>query len=721
MGSLMDAVRRLIALPAGRRGKWVVVVAWLIVAAVAGPVGGKLSSVAKNDQSSYLPGNAESTQVLDLITRFPSGQTLPAVIVAERSSGTTAADRAALTADAAGIDSTVTGLTTRTGAPVASADGRALLLSVPLDGRLDGDQVKTAVAALRGIVRGAPAGLDVKVGGIGGVTADEIDAFGGIDGTLLIATLLIVVVILLVTYRSPVLWLAPLVAVGIAYSTAQAVVYELAAHAGLVVSGESQGILTVLIFGAGTDYALLLIARYREELTRHTDRHDAMTTSLLRAAPAIIASGTTVTLGLLCLFASTLASDRGLAPVGAAGIVCTLAALGTLLPALLAIFGRYLFWPFTPRAGQSPDPMRSVWGRAGVRIQARPRSVWIGSTALLGVLILGLFSYKAGLSNDQAFRTAPESVVADQVIAAHFAAGASNPSDVIAGAAQADAVLAATRSTPGVVSASVVERSGDLVRIEATLGAENDTQPAFDIVDALRARVHAVPGAAAIVGGESAITLDVENAAVHDRIVVMPLILLVVLVVLGLLLRSVVAPVLLVVSVVVSFLAALGGSAFLFTHVFGFAGSDQTLPLLGFVFLVALGVDYNIFLMSRVREETERHGTRRGVLIGLATTGGVITSAGIVLAATFSALGLLPLVFLTEIGVLVAFGVLLDTLVVRSVLVPALVTDVGSRVWWPSRLVREEGRDTEPGPAWAAPAAEALDATTPQQQASHRR
>jgi putative drug exporter of the RND superfamily len=689
----MTVLRRLLAFPAHRRGKWVVLIIWLAVAAIAGPLSGKLTSVVKNDQSSYLPGNAEATRVIDEIQRFPSGQTLPAVVVAERTGGVTQQDRDALLDMAQRTEAGVEGLRGQVQGPIPATDGKALLLVVPINGKLDGEQVRSAVEKLRGIVRtAAPAGLTAKVGGIGGITADEIGAFGGIDSTLLLATLVIVIVVLLATYRSPVLWAIPLIAVGISYTLATAVVYELAAHAGLVVSGESQGILTVLIFGAGTDYALLLVARYREELTRHDDRHEAMATALRRVSPAVLASASTVVLGLLCLFAATLASDRGLAPVGAAGIVCTFAALVTLLPALLAIFGRFLFWPFIPHPGRTPDPMRSAWGRVGGRIMSNSRPVWIGATLVLVALCFGLLSFKGGLSNDEAFRNPPDSILADRIVDAHFPAGAGNPADIVAGAAQEQQVLGVVRATPGVSSAQVGDRAEGFVRIQATLADTNGTQPAFDTVERLRARVHAIPGANALVGGESAIILDVQSAAVRDREIVMPLILTVVLLVLMLLLRAVLAPLLLVASVVLSFLAALGGSSLLFTHVFHFAGADQTLPLLGFVFLVALGVDYNIFLMSRVREETVRHGTRRGTLIALATTGGVITSAGVVLAATFSALGLLPLVFLTEIGVLVAFGVLLDTLLVRSVLVPALVGDIGARVWWPSRLsqVKEE-------------------------------
>ena len=684
----MNLLRRVALLPANRRGKWVVVVVWLVIAGVAGPIGGKLSSVVKNDQASYLPGQAESTKVLSEVNKFPSGQTLPAVVIAERGGGITDADRAAVAGMSARVTAAVAVLRDAATAPVPSKDGQALIFIVPLRGDLDGPAVMDAIKIVRGIARAAPSGLAVKVGGIAGITADEIGAFGGIDGTLLIATLLIVVVILLITYRSPVLWVVPLLAVGIAYTIAQAVIYELAQHAGLVVSGESQGILTVLIFGAGTDYALLLIARYREELTRHHDKHEAMAIALRRALPAVLASASTVVLGLLCLFAATLNSDRGLGPVGAMAVLCTFAVLVTALPALLTLFGRRIFWPFRPVAGQTPDPLRSVWGRTGTRIAAHPRPVWIVST--LALVVLGMFTLtlKTGLTNDQAFRTPPDSVAADVLVAAHFPAGVSNPADIVASAANAPEVLAAAVSTPGIASVRVAESGGGLVRIEATLTDANGTAVAFDTINALRSRVHAVPGANAMVGGESAIELDVENAAVRDREIVMPLILLVVFVVLSLLLRALLAPLLLIASVVLSYFAALGGAAILFNHVFNFAGIDQTLPLLGFVFLVALGVDYNIFLMSRVKEETATQGTHRGVLIGLATTGGVITSAGIVLAATFSALGLLPLVFLTEIGVLVAFGVLIDTLIVRSVLVPALVIDIGDRVWWPRWVTR---------------------------------
>ena len=687
---------RLAAWPCGRRTKYVVLAFWILVIAVTGPLSSKLMGAEKNDASAYLPASAESTQELNLQDKFVSKNLNPAVVVYVRPSGLTPADLRKAAADARAF-AALPAVHGRVTGPVPSADHKAMETTVGADLGYNAN-ISGFVNGLQSTAARGDPGLGAHIAGPAASAADEVKIFKGIDSTLLYATLAVVIILLLLTYRSPVLWILPIVSAGVALTVAEAAIYLLTKH-GLTVNGQSGGILVVLVLGASTDYALLLVARYREELTRHDDRHQAMATALHRVSPAVLASASTVVLGLLCLFASSLASDRGLAPVAAAGIVCTFAALVTVLPALLAIFGRFLFWPFTPHAGQEHDAMTGTWGRMGRRIMRRPRTVWVTATVLLLALGAGTFQFKGGLSNDQAFRSTPESVLADRIVDAHFPAGVSNPADVIATASAAGAVLSAAQTTPGVAGARVADTTGTLVRIAATLRDANGTQPAFDTVERLRARVHAIPGANALVGGESAIILDVGTAAVHDREVVMPLILGVVLAVLMLLLRAVVAPLLLVASVAVSFLAALGASTLIFDHLLGFAGTDQTLPLLGFVFLVALGVDYNIFLMSRVREETLRHrSTRRGMLVGLATTGGVITSAGLVLAATFSALSVLPLVFLTEIGVLVAFGVLLDTLLVRSVLVPALVGDLGGRIWWPSRLAAEAERvdDSEP-------------------------
>jgi putative drug exporter of the RND superfamily len=501
----------------------------------------------------------------------------------------------------------------------------------------------------------------------------------------------IVVVILLVTYRSPVLWLLPLSCVFVALTAAQAVIYLLARNGGLTVNGQSAFILTVLVFGAGTDYALLLTARYREELRRHADRHQAMAVALGRAAPAIIASGATVILSLLCLLVAELASTRSLGPVMAIGVAVGLLAMLTLLPALLVIFGRWVFWPRRPTLGSAEPTERGLWARIGQRVAHRPRLVWVVTAVVLGLLALGTTGLEAnGLQSKDAFRTKPEAVTGEQVLARHFAAGAGNPVQVVGNASAAPQLQATLAGTAGgKAGACPVIRDG-AAYLEGTLTSSPDSQASYDLVDRLRVSVHAIGGAQARVGGGSAVNLDILRASRHDRNLVVPLVLVVVAIILGLLLRAVVAPLLLVATVVLSFGAALGVSTLVFDHLFGFAGADPSFPLWTFVFLVALGTDYNIFLMTRVHEEAKVHRTRRGALIGLAATGGVITSAGVVLAGTFAALGTLPLVFVTEIGFAVAFGVLLDTFVVRSVLVTALNLDVGRRIWWPSRLARTQ-------------------------------
>jgi RND superfamily putative drug exporter len=689
----MGAVRKLAGIPAGRRTKWLVLVFWVAVFAVAGQLAGKLNSAQQNDASSWLPHNAESTQVVDLAKRFTPSDIFPALVVYERTDGTiTPADQAKAAADMrrfAGVQD-VTG---KVVGPIPSQDRKALQVVVPIKVAEEGngwEQLAPRVEQMRSIAQADAGGLAVYVTGPAGSFADFADVFSGFDSTLLYITAAIVMVILLLTYRSPVLWILPLGTVFIALTAAQAVIYLLARDGGLTVNGQSAFILTVLVFGAGTDYALLLTARYREELRRHADRHEAMALALGRAAPAIVASGATVILSLLCLLVAELASTRSLGPVMAVGIAVGLFAMLTLLPALLVIFGRWIFWPVRPTLG-SPEPTeRGLWARIGQRMARRPRVVWIVTAVVLGALALGVTQLEAnGLQSKDSFRTQPESVKGEEVLARHFPAGAGNPVQVIGNAEAASQLQAAVSSTPGVTAVTRPAVKDGYAYLEGTLTSAADSQASYDAVDRLRSTVHAVPGADAKVGGGSAVNLDIQRATRHDRNLVVPLVLLVVLIILGLVLRAMVAPLLLVATVVLSFGAALGVSALAFDHVFGFAGADPSFPLWTFVFLVALGTDYNIFLMTRVHEETKVHGPRRGALIGLAATGGVITSAGIVLAGTFAALGTLPLVFITEIGFAVAFGVLLDTFVVRSVLVTALNLDVGRWMWWPSSLHRK--------------------------------
>jgi putative drug exporter of the RND superfamily len=681
--------RSVAGLITGRRIKYVIIVFWLVVVAVAGPLAGKLTGVEKNEPKSWLPGSAESTKALEAQAAFASPNTIPALVIYERSSGLTAADRAKIASDAQAfgqlreLDGKVVG-------PIPAADGKAAQSIVPLNLGKDGwAKAGGLVASLRQTATTDANGLSVYITGPAGNAADSSKAFEGIDSSLLFGTVAVVVLILLFTYRSPVLWLLPVISAGVALTVAQAVIYLLAKHAGLTVNAQSAGILTVLVFGAGTDYALLLIARYREELRRHRDRHEAMAVALHRAGPAIIASGATVVVGMLCLLFAVTNATKGLGPVAAIGILVGLGVMLTLLPALLVTVGRWIFWPARPRYGTPEPTATGLWARVGGGIARAPRLTWVITALTLGVMALGIFQLDAtGLTAKEGFRGQPESIVGQDVLARHFPAGAGSPVIVIGKADHAAELQAAFGSVPGIDPETVTQPvvKGDYAYVQGTLTVAADSHAAFDTVDRAREKVHAVPGADALVGGNTAIFLDVQRAATHDRNVIIPIVLLVVLVILALLLRAVVAPLVLVATVVLSFAAALGVSALVFRHVFGFGGADSSFPLFVFVFLVALGIDYNIFLMTRVREETIRYGTRRAALIGLSATGGVITSAGLVLAGTFAVLATLPLTAFAEIGFAVAFGVLLDTIVVRSVLVTALNLDIGRYMWWPHAL-----------------------------------
>jgi RND superfamily putative drug exporter len=694
---MSNVARRLAEIPAGSWTKWLVVGFWVVVLVFLFPSSLKLKHAEQNDAKQWLAASAESAKVLDVQSRFESPNIYAGVVVYVRPSGVTAADRAKAAADArrfAGVPGMVPG---QVAGPIPSADGRALLTVLQVNlGTKGGDNADNAVAAIHAITRSNPPGLDSYVTGPLGTAADGSNVFNGIGGTLLYAAVGVVIVILLITYRSPVLWLLPVISSLVALTIAEAVIYLLTAHAGLTVNGLSVGILLVLVLGACTDYALLIVARYREELRRHDRRHPAMAEALRRAGPAIIASASTVVVAMLTLYAAELNSTRSLGPVLAIGVAVGMLVMLTLLPALLVILPRGIFWPYQPTYG-SPEPTtRGMWARVGWHIAPRPRITWIATAVLLGVLALGLTGLKAnGLTNAQSFRGHPESVTGETAVAAHFPTGAAEPVIVIGNRGAAAQLRSAVAAAPGITNVTPPVTRAGYVYLEGTLAAPYDSQAAYDTVDRVRTAVHAVPGANALVGGVTATNLDVKRASAHDRTVILPLILAVVLVILGLLLRALVAPLVLTATVVLSFAAALGASAFFFTHVFGFGGADTSTPLFVFVFLVALGIDYNIFLMTRVREEAIRCDARHGAIVGLAATGGVITSAGFVLAGTFAVLATIKFTTLIEIGFAVAFGILLDTIVVRSVLVTALSLDLGRWMWWPSRLARK----TDPEPA----------------------
>lgn len=673
-----------------------ILAAWLVLAAAAGPFAARLSALQKNDLADFLPGTAEATQVLKLESGFQNARVLPAVIVFERSGGITEADRSTVAAATSGL-SGLKGVVGQPSPIIPSADGKALEVVVNVDSSsITG--ISDGVSSLRNAVHGSP-GLSAHVTGPAGLAADFGAAFQALDLKLLVGTTVVVVIVLLLVYRSPILWVVPLAAVAVALVVAQAAVYFTARYLGLSSNGQSQGILTVLVFGAGTDYALLMISRYREELRRHTTAYTAIRAAVRGAAPAILASGTTVILALLCLLVSDLGSNKSLGPTAAIGIASAMLAMLTALPAVLFLTGRRLFWPFAPKFESVHRPRAGFWAGIGSLIRRRSRVLWAASALVLALIAMGITRLNAnGIAATDQYTVTVDSVAGQQIADRHFPAGTGSPAIVIADAAQTAAVVAAARSVPGVSNVAILTSApsstdpkivGGKVLIDVTLKDAADSAAAKTAVQNLRTVVHAVPGAGALVGGTTATDLDTQASATHDLVVIIPLVLAVILMILVILLRSLLAPVLLVATVILSFAATLGVSGVVFSSLFHFSGADSSFPLTAFVFLTALGIDYNIFLMTRVREEARRIGTRRGVLVGVSSTGTVITSAGIVLAATFSVFGVLPLVIFAELGFAVAFGVLLDTFLVRTLLVPALVHDIGPRVWWPARMLAD--------------------------------
>ncbi len=671
------------------RLKWAVVVFWVLVVIATLPLASRIGEVEDNGSRAFLPGSSESLEVLELQDQFASTGSTTAVIIYHRDGGLADADMATVQTDAEEIAAASDSF--RVTDPIPSEDGTAILLTVIVPDT-DEEQLDADVATIRDIVSAdLDEGLVAKVTGPAGIGVDLGKVFQGINGRLLAAAAVVVAVLLLITYRSPFLWIIPLLVVGFADRLATAVVFLLAKTFDFGTSGQSVGIMAILVFGAGTDYALLLIARYREELRQEESEAQAMRIAIRQAAPAILASGGTVMLGLACLIVADLNSNRYLAPVGIAGILCALLLTLTLLPALLVIVTRKVFWPFVPHYGSESGENSSIWARIGHWVAARPRPVWIGTTIFLVVLALGVTQYQVSFTQNDQFTNKPEAIQGAELLAESFPAGSGSPTIVIANKAQTEAVLGAIQGVDGVASANPAGETDDLVQFTVTLDAEPGSDRAFDIVRDLRETVHAIPDANALVGGSDAENLDTGEANQRDQLVTIPLVLTVVFIVLAILLRSILAPVLLLATSVLSTISALGVTVVVFRYWFGYDGMQAGVLLLGFVFLIALGVDYNIFLMSRVHEESPLIGTRAGMLRGLTVTGGVITSAGIVLAATFAVLGILPLVALAQVGFLVAFGVLMDALLVRSILVPAITLDLGKRIWWPSALSKRDG------------------------------
>jgi RND superfamily putative drug exporter len=679
----------------------IIALLWLGLAGPLGSFSGKLGAVQENDSAAFLPDSAESTRVTELQRGFDTRRTLPVILLWESDEPLPAAaaqEAQGLVDDAVAVAEDAGALAGEASPVIPARDGRALQAVLPFDPDL-GDALPEVIGELRALP--ALDGATGYVTGPGAVFADFAEGFSGIDGLLLLAAFGVVLVILLVVYRSPLLPLLVISTAGMALVVSLAVAYFLATQGWIAVNGQSQGIASILVVGAATDYGLLLVARYREELRREESRFTAMRIALRQSWEPIVASGATVILGVLCLLFSDLGSNRGLGPISAVSIAFAVLAALTFLPAVLVLFGRAAFWPFRPRFGEEQRSGRG-WEGVAMSVGRRPGRYLLASIGALVVMALFVPTFNAsGIALSDAVRGGSESADGQVALARHYEAGAASPAVIITPADGWQAVADAAGQVDGVAEVAPftgqqggppgaagepVEADG-LVRLDATLDDAPDSEAAQATVADLRTAVRDADPEA-LVGGSTASNLDTQETAARDLAVIVPLVLLVITVVLALLLRALLAPVVLVATVALSVLATVGVSALVFEHVFRFPGSDPQVLLIGFVFLVALGIDYNIFLMTRAREESLRRGTRDGVLRALAVTGGVITSAGLVLAATFGALTVLPLVILTQLGFLVGFGVLLDTFVVRSLMVPAAVRLIGDRIWWPSALAK---------------------------------
>lgn len=696
-------MKSFLTFPTGTRARWLVVAAWFIGMFVVFSfnVPGKFADAENNESVSYLPGDAEATRALEAQKKLTGSEEAPMVLVYRRDGGLTPADQRRIAADVKKLNAEVDGVSQPFRVAQKSKDGSAVIVTSSITSTGEGEDIREPVEDARALVSGSFDGLDVAITGPAGYASDSIKVFESINGTLFAAAFGLVFILLILIYRSPFLLWLPLIAVGFAEIGARAVGLGLT-ELGVTVNGQSSSILSVLVLGAGTDYALLLISRYREELRHRESRSESMRVALSSAGPAIVASGLTVIAALLCLALAELNSTASMGPIGAIGIFMAMLSMLTLLPAMLVIAPRFVFWPRVPKEGaEGADAEHGPWRRLGDRIANRPRPVWITAIVILVVMCFGLLGYDDGLTSSNGYVDEVEAVQGENLISQSFPEGSNVPTEIVVGdAAKSQKVIDAVSQVEGVASVRQVDGEKDGVLLNAVLTEEPYTPAAFELIPSIRDAAHEAGGETTLVGGGTAVEHDIREANQRDVKVIVPIVLAVVFLILIALLRAVTAPLLLIGTVVLSFFASLGVGVLVSEHLFGFPGVDPSLPLYVFVFLVALGIDYNIFLMARVREETAKHGTREGMLRGLAVTGGVITSAGIVLAGTFSVLAVLPLVFLAEMGFTVAFGVLLDTFLVRSVLVPALTLDIGSRIWWPSKLaeVPDEPRTAPPVP-----------------------
>lgn len=667
--------------------------AWTLLAALAALLAGVAIIVAVGQAmvpggpTDGLPDDYDSTSAVELREELPDEATSTAIVLfsAGPADGGDELDRTTLGQLQGVVQQVRADLDLGEGPPVVpSRDGTAATAVLELDAGAATD-VSAAVKELRAaLTEASPDGVEVGVTGPAAIRADLSAVFEGADRTLLVTTAGVVALLLLLTYRSPVLWLIPLLVVAVADRLAAVLASQALTALGMGWNESTVGILSVLVFGAGTNYALLLISRYRDELKTTDDRRVAMQAATVRTAHAVLASAGTVVIGVLTLLLSVVPTTRSLGVACAIGVVIAAAFVLLVLPPILASFGRWVFWPRVPHVGDATlVEGRGLWRRIGDRVARRPAVLVVGAAVLLSAMAAGIPAISTGLSGGDRFLDEPEAITAAERLAESFPAGSADPLQVLT-RDRPEAVRQAVADVPDVVRAEVSAQGAGVAQVDVIIGSAPGTDESEDALLAVRSAVSGFTDTH--VGGTQAELTDSRAAAGADQRLLLPVIAGLVVLALIVLLRSLVAPLLLVATVMTTYAASLGVSWWLFTGVMGFEALDVGVPLLAFVFLVALGVDYNIFLVTRGLEEARDHGTASGMIRSLTATGGVITSAGILLAAVFAVLGVLPLVVLAQLGVVICVGVLLDTLLVRTVVVPALAVWLGERFWWPRQV-----------------------------------
>ncbi|WP_459610637.1 MMPL family transporter [Corynebacterium urogenitale] len=612
-----------------------------------------------------LPDGADSKVVAEALEQRPGDDAQAAIIFLKSSSG----DKLQLS-ELQGIAKDAGGRL------IPNEDGSAAIIPIEIPNEGLQENSDKVLEMRDDIAAQVPDGVESYITGPAAVEADLSAVFSGANFLLLGVTALIVAILLIVTYRSPILWIIPLLVIGVADRLAQTAFTWVLDALSQTWDESVAGILSVLVFGAGTNYALLLISRYRDELNRHESRFEAMAAAWGPTVKTVSMSALTVVLGVACLMLSAVPNTRGLGLGSIVGILIALLFGAFVLPGVLVLFGRWIFWPRKPQVGDKTE--HKLWDRVGNVVRKRPAAVAVVSLVVLGISCLGALNSHTGLTQSDQFIDTPESISSAELLEEKFPGQDATPANVIT--KDADAL------------ASYLEKNGALVQPAEPAGEWEVLNVSGPDTAELRALIADSEFDDAKVGGQDAQLYDQEENSGSDRMIIFPAVLALVFVALVAVLRSFLAPLIMVMSVLLTNVAALGLGWWISKYIFGFEAFADTTPLYAFVFLVALGIDYTIFLITRAREEAKEVGTKEGVLRSLSATGGVITSAGILLAAVFAALGVLPLVVLAQVGIVIFIGVLLDTLIVRTVLIPAIVQLLGERFWWPAHPDKFAGK-----------------------------